>query len=349
MVDAIFDELFSRAEALRDTGAPSPFTAAYLMLDGERVAEEVCAGDQGLAVHRLLEREGLPQGSQVTLFTILEPAVGHHDARLKERGWRMESALAWPGTKRHPPCPWDERAKALVLGWARGQRVQQPEVTCKVACTLDGHIATASGESQWITGEAARLDGHRLRAVHDAILVGIETALADDPSLTCRHPDHPDAHPVPVVLDTRLRLPKDAGLLGGPRRAMVFAGPDAPERVLNADVHRVPVDAQGHVNLEAVLTHLSNAGLHRVLIEGGGRVHRSALDARLVDRVVMYQAPTVLPGGRPWVAGSDASTLSEGLGFEVKDVVRIGSDLRLTLAGTRRFADPWTDEDGSMR
>jgi len=344
MPDAVFAELFARVEALSRTGARSPLTAACVVVDGEWVAEELCDGHQGFAAHRLLEREGLPTGASVRLFTTLGPDPATHGAALGARGWTMESALAWPGPKNAEGTPWSERAKVWVLGWARGQRIQQPEVTCKVACTLDGHIATASGESQWITGEASRRDGHVLRATHDAILIGSETALVDNPSLTCRLEGCPDAHPTPVVVDTRLRLPADAKLLRGPRRAIVFAGSAAPERSLEADVYRVPLDECGHVHLKEVLAKLSSLGMHRVLIEGGGQVHRAALEAGMVDRVVMYQAPRVLPGGRPWVAGPAVLTLEQGLSLEVQEVTRLGPDLRLTFIAPRRFADPWTDE-----
>jgi diaminohydroxyphosphoribosylaminopyrimidine deaminase/5-amino-6-(5-phosphoribosylamino)uracil reductase len=342
--DAVFAELFARVDAQSRAGARSPLTAACVVVDGEWVAEEVCDGHQGFAAHRLLEREGLPTGASVRLFTTLSPDPVTYGSTLASRGWTMEGAVSWPGQETFKDTPWSERAKALVLGWARGQRTQQPEVTCKVACTLDGHIATASGESQWITGEEARRDGHALRATHDAILIGSETALLDNPSLTCRLEGCPDAHPTPVVVDTRLRLPADALLLAGPRRALVFAGSAAPERDLEADVYRVPVDASGHVHLKEVLAKLSSLGMHRVLIEGGGQIHRAALEAGLVDRVVMYQAPKLLPGGRPWVAGPAVSTLGQGLSLEVQEVTRLGADLRLTLTANRRFADPWTDE-----
>ena len=344
MSDAVFAELFARVEAQFRMGGSSPLTAACVVVDGVWVAEELCDGHQGFAAHRLLEREGLPTGPSVRLFTTLEPDPDTQGSALASRGWTLEGAVCWPGKGNFKSTPWSERAKALVLGWARGQRTQQPEVTCKVACTLDGHIATASGESQWITGEEARRDGHGLRATHDAILIGSETALVDNPSLTCRLEGCPDAHPTPVVVDTRLRLPADASLLSGPRRALIFAGADAPERSLEADVHRVSLDDSGHVELPEVLAKLSSLGMHRVLIEGGGQIHRAALEAGLVDRVVMYQAPILIPGGRSWVAGPAVSSLGEGLRLEMQDVTRLGADLRLTLIASHRFADPWSDE-----
>lgn len=341
--DVVFAELFAKAEARASTGACSPFTAASLWAGGVCLAEEVCDGPQGFAAHRLLERVPVEPEGAATLFTTLAVGPGVHEQRLRARGWTVESALPWPAGPGEVDPRWGERARALVLGWARGQVAQRPEVTCKVACTLDGHIATAGGESQWITEEPARMDGHFLRATHDAILVGIETALADDPALTCRSPEHADAHPTPVVLDTRLRLPHDATLLHGERRALVFVGPDAPERAINADVIRVALDDAGHVHMHEVLKELSVRGLHRILIEGGGQIHRAVLDAGLVDWVVLYQAPTLLPGGRPWVAGTPVSSLEGALGLDLHEVVRLGRDLRLTLKARHRCSDPWTD------
>jgi diaminohydroxyphosphoribosylaminopyrimidine deaminase/5-amino-6-(5-phosphoribosylamino)uracil reductase len=201
-----------------------------------------------------------------------------------------------------------------------------PEVTAKVAISLDGNLATASGESQWITGPEARAAGHRLRAGHDAILVGIGTALLDDPRLTCREPDGTD--PTPVVLDSQLRLPANAKLFESSRRPVVLCAHDAPERDLQADIVRVDRGPEG-LNLSQVLAELGRRGLHRVLIEGGGLVHRSFLDAKLVDSLYVFVAGTVLAGGRSWLAGSPLEALADAPRFGAPVVSSLGSDVLL--------------------
>jgi len=231
-----------------------------------------------------------------------------------------------------------------IRGFARAMVVGLPEVTVKVASSLDGHLATSSGESQWITSEVARADGRSLRATHDAIVVGIGTALADDPRLTTRVQGAPD--PVPVVLDTRLRLPADARLLGGSRRAMVVCGEGAPSRDLPADVVRVPVGADGRVQITAALRSLAARGLHRVLIEGGGEVIRSVLDARLVDELVLYLAPRLVPGGRPWLGGGPLEALADAESLRLVRYEACGDDLRIHLEAAHRVLEPLAELEG---
>jgi len=216
-----------------------------------------------------------------------------------------------------------EHCAEVVRGFARAVTAGLPEVTCKVASTLDGHIAAHDGESRWITGERARGHGHQLRATHDAILVGIGTVLADDPRLTCRVREGVD--PVPVVLDSGLRIPEGAMVFAHPRRPVVLCAEDAPDRPLPGEVVRVP-RGPGGIDIEAGLRALVQRGMHRVLVEGGGRVHRSLFDARLVDTLYLYLGGLVLPGGIPWLGGppvdlADAPRLGppevEPLGDEV--------------------------------
>ena len=209
-----------------------------------------------------------------------------------------------------------------------------PEVTLKAAVSADGRLATATGQSKWITSEAARADGHRLRATHDAVMVGVETVIADDPGLTTRLARRRSADDaVPVVLDTRLRIPSDARVLS--RRPIVICADDASERQLNAEVIRVP-RGPGGVDIEAALRALVRHGLHRILVEGGGRVHRSLLDAGLADTLVLYVAPMLIPGGLPFVGGAPIGPLADAVRMELLGVERLGPDARLTWALARR-------------
>ncbi len=237
-----------------------------------------------------------------------------------------------------------ERSARSILGFARAQRLGLPEVTAKAGISLDGHIATASGESQWITGEAARADGQVLRARHDALLVGLGTVLADDPWLTLRLSpsalpglDSPAA-PAPVVLDTNLRVPAEARLFGT-GCAIVVCAEDAPERALPGTVLRVPRDETGHVDATAAMRALVSVGRHRILVEGGGKVHRALVDAGLVDTLHLYLAGLMIPGGRPWLGGPPLASLSDAPRASLRDVARLGADLRLTYA-LRHAHDP---------
>ena len=216
--------------------------------------------------------------------------------------------------------------RRLMLGFIRAHTEGLPEVTLKAAITLDGRIASAQGEARWITGPAARQLSHRLRDQHDAIVVGVGTVLADDPELTTRIPGGRDA--VPVILDTQLRTPLASAVL---RRgtALIYAVPDAVDPGLNASVVRVKRAGVG-VDLGEVLRDLAARGLHRVLVDGGGRVHRSFLDAGVVDRIELFVNARVLAGG-PGFVGGEGYALARAPAFRFDHVERVGDDLRLGL------------------
>jgi diaminohydroxyphosphoribosylaminopyrimidine deaminase/5-amino-6-(5-phosphoribosylamino)uracil reductase len=200
----------------------------------------------------------------------------------------------------------------------------RPTVTLKLATSLDGRIATASGESQWITGEPARLQGHRLRAGHDAILVGVETVLADDPELTARLPGRPVDQPLRVVLDSRLRTPPMAKVAQGGGLILTVA---EPVPVGLAVVEQVEAE-DGRPSPAAALAALRNGGVASVLIEGGGQVAASFLRAGLVDRLEWFRAPILLGGeGRPCVAALALARLSDAPRFRRLAVEPCGDDL----------------------
>lgn len=214
----------------------------------------------------------------------------------------------------------------LHRGFTRSLVHGLPEVSCKVAMSLDGKIATERGESQWITGTLARQHGHELRATHDGILVGIGTVLADDPALTCRVA--PSADPRPIVVDTELRIPASAKVFSHPLRPIIICAADAPERQLKGDILRVARSKNG-VDLRAGLEGLVTMGLHRILAEGGGSVHRSLLDSQLVDTLYVYIAGLLIPGGRSWIAGPALEDLRLGRRLPSPTVDTLGSDILL--------------------
>lgn len=197
-------------------------------------------------------------------------------------------------------------------------------VTLKLATSLDGRIATASGESQWITGEAARLEGHRLRAAHDAILVGVETVLHDDPELTARLPGHSVDQPLRVVLDSRLRTPQAAKVAG--ENTLILTAAE-PRTIGAAKVVQVAAE-DGRPTIPAVLKALEAAGATSLLIEGGGQIAAAFLRADAVDALEWFRAPILLGGeGRPCVAALALAKLADAPKFRRLGVEPVGDDL----------------------
>lgn len=335
-------------EALGAT-APNPAVGAVLVRDGMVIGEGWTRPAGGPHAEVVALADARAQGndpSGATLYVTLEPCCHHGrtppctDALLAAGVARVVAGMEDPT----PPMQGNglrilreagvevrlgvrSRACAdIVRGFTRTASHGLPMVTAKAAVSLDGHIATATGESQWITGPEARAHGHGLRAEHDAILVGSGTVAADDPALTCRTREGAD--PVPVVLDSDLRTPPSAALLRSSRRAVIVCAHDARERALDADIVRVARTPDG-VDVEAALRALASRGLHRVLVEGGGRVHRSLFDRGLVDWLYLYVSGVVLPGGRPWLAGSPVTSLSVALRLGDPQLERLGDDVLL--------------------
>jgi diaminohydroxyphosphoribosylaminopyrimidine deaminase/5-amino-6-(5-phosphoribosylamino)uracil reductase len=206
------------------------------------------------------------------------------------------------------------------------------EITLKLASSLDGRIATASGESRWITGPQARAAVHELRAGHDAVLVGVETALADDPELTVRTPGYTGRQPARVVLDSRQRLADGCRLVATARDVptyVVAVGP-AERRLTDAGVRVLTVPAVGEYRpeLTAVADALAREGLTRLFVEGGGQVAASFLRCGLVDAIEWFRAPMVLGGeGRPAVGALALTALADAPRFARIDVKALGDDL----------------------
>lgn len=225
------------------------------------------------------------------------------------------------------------RAEALALnqGFFLCRTVGRPMVTLKLATSLDGKIASAGGESKWITGPAARRYGHMLRASHDAILVGIGTALADDPELSCRLPGLEDRTPVRIVLDSQLLLPGWSKLVKSARRWPLWVFTLSDDTRFTADgvrLFRVARDARGRPDVGATLTCLAQEGITRLLIEGGASVAASFLDRNLVDRLELFTAPMVLgDGGRAAVDALSALGLAEVPRFTRLSRCDLGPDM----------------------
>lgn len=211
----------------------------------------------------------------------------------------------------------------------------RPKVTLKIATSLDGRIATAAGESRWITGEESRAAAHRLRATHDGVLIGSETALADDPELTARTEPAQLRQPLRIVLDSRLRLSPTSRLMRtlavAPLLVIAARDCDAGARAqLEAAGARVATVARGldGLDLIAALAEMQDNGVGALMIEGGGRVAGSFLAAGLVDRIEWFRAPVLLGAdARPGVGPLALKALSDAPKFTRVAVRETGADL----------------------
>jgi len=209
----------------------------------------------------------------------------------------------------------------------------RPLLTLKLATSLDGRIATSSGESQWITGAAARARAHLLRAQHDAVLIGSGTALADDPALTCRLPGWAGPQPIRLVFDARLRLPADGALAAGARQVSVWvvtvAGQDgAALRAAGVELIEVAAGADGGVDPAAALAALGARGLTRVLVEGGWRLAAALLRAGLVDELRWFRAASLIGAdGLSGIGELGVAALAQRLDFRRVAVEPVGDDL----------------------
>jgi diaminohydroxyphosphoribosylaminopyrimidine deaminase/5-amino-6-(5-phosphoribosylamino)uracil reductase len=211
-----------------------------------------------------------------------------------------------------------------------------PEVTLKMATSLDGKIATASGESRWISGAASRALVHRWRADSDAVAVGIGTALADDPSLTARDVEGPVRQPARVVFDAQARLPLDSSLVAGAHGehpVIVLASEDAPAgrvaALTAAGVDVVPLAGGPAERIAGGLRVLADLGVQSVFVEGGAGLAAALVAAGAVDRIAWFLAPMLIGGsGAPSALGGDgAETLALAPRLRDLTAVRVGEDV----------------------
>jgi len=260
-------------------------------------------------------------------------AVRDPDARVQGRGL---ARLAEAGVEIGPGCL-EAEASSLNAGFFKRARTGRPWVTLKLATSLDGRTATRGGESRWITSEAARADVHRLRRRHAAILTGSATVLADDPALTVRVPEGSDRQPLRVVLDSSLRTPPGSGVVTGPGRCLVLTGPEPPgeaRRALEgagAEVLGLPGASEDGLDLAAVWRELGRREVSSVLVECGATLAGSVLAGNWVDRLVTYQAPTLLgAGSRAMLAGPPIESMAQRRDLTVLERRQLGPDLRIT-------------------
>lgn len=247
--------------------------------------------------------------------------AGNLFRRLIAAGIRVEVGLAAPD------------AYELNIGLFSRIRRGIPWVRLKVAASLDGVTALFNGASQWITGEEARVDSHEWRARACTLLTGIGTVLADDPRFTVRLPHPIEREPAIAVVDSGLRIPLDASILVATRPRYIFTAvqrsdkKDALEQ-MGVEVISVP-DADGLVDLRAVLRELSARGTNELHLEAGATLNGAFIKRRLVDELILYLSPRLFGLGRGMAEWGPLSSLADGLELDLRDVTIVGKDLRL--------------------
>ncbi|HKT18794.1 MAG TPA: bifunctional diaminohydroxyphosphoribosylaminopyrimidine deaminase/5-amino-6-(5-phosphoribosylamino)uracil reductase RibD [Stellaceae bacterium] len=301
-------------EALHRAGARAKGATAYVSL------EPCCHHGKTPPCTDALIEAGI--GRAVVALEDPDPRVaGRGIAQLRGAGIAVEIGLM------------AEEARAINAGFFMRLSEGRPLVTLKLATTLDGKIATANGESRWITGEAARDRAHLLRATHDAVMVGAGTVIADDPLLTCRLPGFLGRNPVRIVVDGGLRVPLTAKLVAEAKQAPTWIihghGLDAARRQAFADCGVELIEAAftrtSELDLAGALAALGQRGLTRILVEGGARLAGALLEADLIDRLAWFQAPALL--------GADALPAVEAFGVTALAAARRFKRLALEVCG----------------
>ncbi len=330
------DRAIALAREARGRTSPNPPVGAVVVRDGEIVGEGHTR-PAGLSHAEIVAlQEAGERASGATLYTTLEPcchfgrtppctraiiASGVREVRVavvdpnpKVCGQGMaELEQAGIGVTKEE----SEAARELYRGFAKHILTGLPYVVAKFAMSLDGKIATRTGDSKWVTGREARSMVQELRRVSDAVMVGSNTILADDPQLTARDRDGQplEVQPLRVVLDTRCRMTPESRMLREPGRTLVFVGEEAPvdatKRLSEAGAEVIPAGLgdDWRVDVRLVLSELGRRGVVNLLVEGGGTVLGSLFDTGFVDEVRAFVAPVIIGGG-------EAASPVEGWGAE---------------------------------
>lgn len=337
------------------TTAPNPNVGCVLVKEGEIVGEgwHEKAGEPHAEINALKQAGGKAEGA--TAYVTLEPCCHYGktppctDALIKAKVKRVVAAMIDPhskvagqGLKQLESVGvfverglLEEQAKELNLGFIKRMQKRLPYVRCKLAMSLDGRTAMASGESKWITSAAAREDVQYLRARSSAILTGVGTVLADDPSMTVRLDDIDVQQPIRIVVDTNLSMPTDAKMLKEPGQTVLMTC-SADEHIAQAlkgagaDIHMMPY-CNTSVDLASVLQELSDMYINDVLLETGATLSGAMLQAGLIDELIIYMAPVLMGNNaRGLFALRGLETMQDKIELEITDTRLVGQDLRIT-------------------
>ena len=310
----------AETEALRRAGKDALGATAYVTLEpcSHHGETDACAD--------VLVNAGVTR--VVVAIEDPDPRVsGQGIARLNKAGIRVSTGIA------------AEAAADVNAGFVSRISRGRPIFTLKMATSLDGRIATASGESQWITSNLARRAGHLLRANHDAVMTGIGTAVSDRPRLTCRLPGMKDRSPVRIVVSSRLELPVEHPMVETAREVPTWVycveGERAGRRLELEEagvlVIGLTVDEAGRVDLGAMASDMAGRGLTRILVEGGAELAGGLLRCDLIDRLCWFRAPVLIGGdGTPATSSIDVEVLDEAAAFTRVSISAMGADIMET-------------------
>lgn len=362
------------ALAARGRTSPNPQVGAVVVKKGEILAEgfhprcggphaevvalanagdEACGSDLYVTLEPCNHHGRTPPCTQAILEAgIARVFVGYEDpdpdvagggaAHLREAGIEVIVGLL------------QQRCERFYEAYSVHRRLSRPHVTLKAGMTLDGKIATRTGHSSWVTGPDSRRAVHRLRHRVDTIMVGVGTALSDDPQLTTRLPRGRSHDPIRVIVDSRARTPGEAKVICHDSDSETIIAHTAAGRSAAAALERtgvVPLQCaavDGRVDLGDLLRRLAGRGIVSLLVEGGGELHWSFLEAGLVDRVKLFIAPVIVGGSRavPVVGGRGVAVMNDAFRLKEMTTRRIGVDLLVEGRPQRSSA---SQRDGSGR
>ena len=349
------------------TASPNPMVGAVIVSGGRLVGSGYHVRPGAPHAEALALEEAGPAARGATLYVTLEPcahwgrtppcteaiigggirrvvaAMEDPDEKVRGRGIRrlaeagIETSLGVAG----------DGARRLNEAYVKHRTTGLPFVTAKWAMTLDGRIATRTGDSRWISSEASRALAHEVRATSDAILVGVGTVLRDDPQLTARGPAA--RQPARVVVDSTLRIPGDARLLARNGAPVIIATTSRAPRDARAALEARGVEVcvadgpNGRVDLAAVLAALGQRGMTSLLVEGGGTIHGAFVDGGLVDKVLVFLGPLIVGGPAPGpIGGAGVETIAQALRLAEVTIRQVEGDVVIEgylSAAARRVED----------
>jgi diaminohydroxyphosphoribosylaminopyrimidine deaminase/5-amino-6-(5-phosphoribosylamino)uracil reductase len=346
------------AERGRYSSKPNPSVGCVIVLAGQIVGEgwHEKAGEPHAEVNAL--RQAGVSANNATAYVTLEPCshygrtppcadalikasitrvvvamqdpnplvAGKGLAKLRDAGMTVETGLL------------KAQAEELNKDYCHKMKHGKPHIISKVAMSLDGKTAMASGESKWITGPLARQDVHLLRAQSDALLTGVGTILADDPQLTARDglDESQVSQPRIIVVDSKLQTPLDAAILSGEVNTTILTCSTDSNRAkalrkAGCRVDVLPADKKGHVDLREVQKWLSAQAINSVLIEAGAVLNGACINTGMIDELIVYIAPSVLgSGARAAFAMPDLTHLADRIQLNLMSMDTIGGDIKLS-------------------
>ncbi|WP_157724780.1 bifunctional diaminohydroxyphosphoribosylaminopyrimidine deaminase/5-amino-6-(5-phosphoribosylamino)uracil reductase RibD [Virgibacillus phasianinus] len=352
---AYMDAALDLAKAVQGQTSPNPPVGAVIVQNGAIVGfgAHMKAGEAHAEVHAIAMAGEKAHGA--TIYVTLEPCSHFGktppcaDAIIKSGIGRVVIAamdknpkVAGKGVERLQQANitvesgvGKKAADELYRPFFHFTETKTPYVTVKSATSLDGKTATVTGESKWITGEEARLDVHQYRNANDAILVGVNTVLADDPKLTVRLPNG-GRNPLRIILDTHLRIPPEANVVtDGEAETWIFTGNNVLSEKLDLFTNNPEVTIlqleNNYIDIDQVLGYLGENRIMTLFVEGGAAINGSFLMAKAVNQLVTYMAPKLIGGesAPTSFAGLGIASIDDAINLSMKSVEMLGNDLKI--------------------